>query len=114
MRPQRPRFLLFPLLLTSVAAAAADCKPADGKLLANRLHWTTASEQDSFAFEVFRSDSEAGEAARISATPILDAGTTDETHRYEYRDTAVEPQHSYWYSVDLIHADGSRERIVSA
>jgi len=114
MHPQRFAMLLLSLLPVSGVALAADCKPADGKPLLNRLHWTTASEQDSFAFEVFRSDSEAGEAVRITATPILAAGTTDETHRYEYRDTAVDPQRSYWYSVDLIHTDGSRERIISA
>ncbi len=115
MHTPRLAILLFPLLLVSVTAVAADCKPsADGTPLRNRLHWTTASEQDSFAFEVFRSDSDTGEASRISATPILAAGTTDETHRYEYQDTAVEAQRSYWYSVDLIHTDGSRERIVSA
>lgn len=115
MRTRRLAILLSPLLLIGVVAVAADCKPvADGKPLSNRLHWTTASEQDSFAFEVFRSDSETGAASRISATPILAAGTTDETHRYEYHDTVVEPLRSYWYSVDLIHTDGSRERIVSA
>lgn len=115
MRTPTLAVLLSPLLLVSVAAAAADCKPpAAGKPPSNRLHWTTASEQDSFAFEVFRSDSEAGQAARISTTPILAAGTTDETHRYEFQDTAVEALRSYWYSVDLIHTDGSRERIVSA
>src|SRR6478735_9182637 len=74
MRPQRLATLLLSLLPVSGAVLAADCKPPDGKPLLNRLQWTTASEQNSFAFEVFRSDSEAGEAARITATPILAAG----------------------------------------
>ena len=45
---------------------------------------------------------------------LEDAGTTDETHNYEYRDEAIDPKRDYWYSVDLIHTDNSRERIISA
>jgi hypothetical protein len=106
---------LIALVLFSLTSAAAPCEPpADGKPHANRLQWTTASEQDSFAFEVFRSDSEAGEPVKISTNPILAAGTTDETHKYEYRDASIDPQRVYWYSVDLIHVDNSRERIVKA
>lgn len=95
--------------------AAAECKPpADGKPFANRLHWTTASEQDSFGFDVLRSDSKDGVPARLTRNPILAAGTTDETHEYEYRDEAIDLQRGYWYTVELIHTDGSRERIISA
>lgn len=110
-----PLLLSLPLFLTAAHAIAADCPPpADGKPHGNRLRWATASEQDSFGFEVFRAESENGEAARITRNPILAAGTTDETHNYEYRDEAIDPKRDYWYSVDLIHTDNSRERIISA
>ncbi|WP_257387499.1 hypothetical protein [Tahibacter caeni] len=64
MRLQYAAFLLLPLLLISSVAPAVGCTPADGKPLVNRLHRTTASEQDSFAFAVFRSDGETGDAAK--------------------------------------------------
>lgn len=110
-----PVLITLPLLLAIANASAADCPaPADGKPHGNRLRWTTASEQDSFGFEVFRAGSENGELARITKNPVLAAGTTDETHHYEYRDETIDPQRDYWYSVDLVHTDNSRERIISA
>lgn len=101
-------------LPASVVSAATCAPPADGKPHANRLKWTTASEQDSFGFDVWRSDSEKGELKRLTGNPLLAAGTTDETHQYEYRDEAIELTREYWYTVELIHTDGSRERIISA
>ena len=111
----RPALLALPLLLAAAHVSTAGCPPrADGKPHGNRLHWTTASEQDSFGFEVFRAESEKGEFVQITKSPILAAGTTDETHKYQYRDEAIDPARDYWYSVDLIHTDNSRERIISA
>lgn len=102
------------LLPVTVTTAVACAPPADGRPHANRLKWATASEQDSFGFDVWRSDSEKGEPKRLTGNPLLAAGTTDETHQYEYRDESIELQREYWYTVELIHTDGSRERIISA
>ena len=72
--------------------------PADQRV-ANTARWSTASEQDSFSFDVFRSDTEKGEFAKITKMPLMGAGTTDETHKYEYRDDTIDPCKEYWYYV---------------
>ncbi|NCT68560.1 MAG: hypothetical protein GXC76_13110 [Rhodanobacteraceae bacterium] len=83
--------------------------PADQRV-ANTARWTTASEQDNFGFDVFRSDSEHGEFAKLNKEPILGAGTSDETHKYEYRDDTIDPCHEYWYYVEGISTNGHREK----
>ena len=83
--------------------------PADQRV-ANTARWSTASEQDSFAFDVFRGDTEKGEFVKLTATPIPGAGTSDETHKYEYRDDTIDPCKEYWYYVESISTKGSREK----
>ncbi|MET0226839.1 MAG: hypothetical protein ABW187_10385 [Dokdonella sp.] len=113
------------------AAAAAESKPAEAAVpakeipegvcgeqsavaadqrLANTARWSTASEQDNFGYEVFRSDSEKGEFKKLTKDPILGAGTSDETHKYEYRDDTIDPCREYWYYVESISTKGSREK----
>jgi hypothetical protein len=83
--------------------------PADQRI-ANTARWTTASEQDNFGFEVFRGDSEKGEFTKLTKEPILGAGTSDETHKYEYRDDSIDPCHEYWYYVEGISTSGAHEK----
>jgi hypothetical protein len=83
--------------------------PADQRI-ANTVKWKTASEQDSFGFEVFRGDSEKGEFAKLTKQPMLGAGTSDETHAYEFRDDTIDPCRSYWYYVESISTSGAREK----
>lgn len=78
--------------------------------VANTARWTTASEQDNFGFDVYRSDSEKGEYAKLTKDPILGAGTSDETHKYEYRDDGIDPCREYWYYVEGISTNGTREK----
>lgn len=83
--------------------------PADQRI-ANTARWTTASEQNSFGFEVFRGDSEKGEFTKLTKEPILGAGTSDETHKYEYRDDSIDPCREYWYYVEGITTSGAHEK----
>jgi len=83
--------------------------PADQRV-ANTARWSTASEQDSFAFDVFRGDTEKGEFVKLTATPIPGAGTSDETHKYEYRDDTIDPCKEYWYYVESISTSGEHEK----
>lgn len=83
--------------------------PADQRV-ANTAKWSTASEQDSFAFDVYRGDTEKGEFKKVNKDPILGAGTTDETHKYEYRDDAIDPCKDYWYYVESISTKGQHEK----
>src|SRR5690606_11717170 len=73
--------------------------PADQRL-ANTARWTTASEQDNFGFDVYRGDTENGEFTKLTQEPILGAGTSDETHKYEFRDDTIDPCKEYWYYVE--------------
>lgn len=83
--------------------------PADQRL-ANTARWTTASEQDNFGFDVFRGDTEKGAFAKLTGEPILGAGTSDETHKYDYRDDSIDPCREYWYYVEGITTNGTREK----
>jgi len=78
--------------------------------LANTPRWTTASEVDNFGYDVFRGDKEEGPFAKLNASPLLGAGTTDETKKYEYRDDTIDPCRDYWYYVESIDTNGAREK----
>ena len=83
--------------------------PAEQRV-ANTARWTTASEQNNFGFDVFRGDAEAGPFTKLTAESILGAGTSDETHKYEYRDDSIDPCKDYWYYIEGISTSGAHER----
>lgn len=83
--------------------------PPDQRI-ANTARWTTASEQNNFGFDVYRGDSEKGEFTKLTKEPILGAGTSDETHKYEFRDDTIDPCKEYWYYVEGITTSGSHEK----
>jgi hypothetical protein len=85
-------------------------KTAVDQRVANTARWTTASEQNNFGFDVFRGDTEKGEFRKLTKEPILGAGTSDETHKYEYRDDTIDPCKEYWYYVEGITTSGSHEK----
>lgn len=106
---------------TDAAAASAAASVPEGacgdqsavpkeQRLANTPRWTTASEVDNFGYEVFRGDSEQGPFAKLNAEPLLGAGTTDETKKYEFRDDTIDPCKDYWYYVESIATNGEREK----
>ena len=86
----------------SAAAAAAPYR--------NTIRWTTASEVDSFGFDVFRGELEEGPFERLNAKPIAGAGTSDESHSYAFVDDTIDPTKEYFYYVESISIDGVRER----
>ncbi len=85
-------------------------KVAADQRLANTARWTTASEQDNFGFDVYRGDSEKGQFTKLTKDPIVGAGTSDETHKYEYRDDSIDPCKEYWYYVEGISTSGARAK----
>jgi hypothetical protein len=76
----------------------------------NTIRWETASEVDSFGFDVYRGESEEGPFERLNAKPIAGAGTSDESHAYVYVDDTIDPAKEYFYYVESIAIDGTRER----
>jgi hypothetical protein len=109
----------------AVAALIAVCQPvlaaADGcgsqagvpaaQRVVNTTHWTTASEEENFGYDVFRSSvGEKGPFEKLTKQPILGNGTTDETHEYRFPDDAIDPCKDYWYYVESIGTNGQREK----
>ena len=76
----------------------------------NTIRWSTASEVDSFGFDVFRGELEEGPFERLNAKPIPGAGTSDESHSYAFVDETIDPTKDYFYYVESIAIDGVRER----
>jgi hypothetical protein len=111
------RFAAVSLLMFSLQALAAPgvCGiqhdvPADKRVF-NNVHWTTASEEENFGYDVFRSGvGEKGPFDKLTKQPMLGNGTTDETHEYKYSDDAIDPCKDYWYYVESITTDGRREK----
>ena len=76
----------------------------------NTAHWTTASEEENFGYDVYRGNSENGPFVKLTKQPILGNGTTLETHKYEFADDTIDPCKDYWYYVESIATDGAREK----
>ena len=117
--PRRVALACLGILLIGGVAQAADApaggcgdqsKVAPEKRVTNTARWTTASETDTFAYDVYRSDSEKGKFVRITKKPVLGNGTTSETHKYEFVDDTIDPCKEYWYYVESISTKGSREK----
>jgi hypothetical protein len=76
----------------------------------NTLRWVTASEVDSFGFDIYRGTSPDGPFERITDEPIPGAGTTDEPTSYRYVDSEIDPTRAYYYYIESISIQGVRER----
>ncbi len=104
------------IVVSQTALAASDgcgsqAKVAADQRVVNAPHWTTASEEENFGYDVFRSSvGEKGPFEKLTKQPILGNGTTDETHEYKYADDAIDPCKDYWYYVESIRSDGEREK----
>lgn len=105
-----PATLLAAPLLPAASACGSQTRVPAAERVKNTAHWTTASEENNFGYDVFRADSEKGPFVKLTKTPILGNGTTLETHNYEFADNAIDPCRDYWYYVESIATDGSREK----
>ena len=112
--------LLASFALFGTLAVAADA-PADGpcgsqaklpaeQRVSNSAHWSTASEEENFGYDVYRGAAEKGPFVKLTKQPILGNGTTNETHQYKYVDDAIDPCKDYWYYVEAISNQGTREK----
>ena len=106
--------LALPAMVFAAPPAGGGCgsqaKVPPDQRVKNTAHWTTASEENTFGYDVYRGTSEKGPFVKITKTPILGNGTTPETHKYEFADDAIDPCKDYWYYVESIDTDGSREK----
>ena len=90
------------------ATVPVDEKPTG---IRNTVRWKTASELDSYGFDVYRSTSEDGPFETINEQPIAGAGTVDVPQNYEYVDRDIQPDTAYYYYVESISLAGEREAI---
>lgn len=106
--------LVMPVAAFAAAPIAGGCgsqdKVAAAQRVKNTAHWTTASEENNFGYDVYRGASEKGPFVKLTKTPILGNGTTPETHNYEFADDSIDPCKDYWYYVESISTDGAREK----
>lgn len=85
--------------------------PAATPPLTNTLRWSTASEDEVFGFDIYRSTSASGPFARLTPQPIAGAGTKDTHSDYVYLDDTIAPATPYFYSIETIKMDGTRRRL---
>jgi hypothetical protein len=103
-------FLACAVLLSSLQGPPAGAEEPAAPQLENVIRWATSSEVDNFGYDVYRADAEQGPYARITPLPIPGHGTTDLPQRYEFRDDTIAPDTVYYYYVESISLDGTRER----
>ena len=94
----------------AAAACGSQAKVAPEQRLSNTAHWSTASEEENFGYDVYRGDVEKGPFVKLTKQPILGNGTTNDTHQYKYVDDSIDPCRDYWYYVESISSDGAREK----
>jgi hypothetical protein len=67
------------------------------------LKWQTASEQENAGFIIMRSDEENGEFRELDSyknnSQLQGAGSSSEEHAYQYLDTDVRNDNTYWYKL---------------
>ena len=108
----------FALLYSAAWAAEAPTEGTCGsqakvpaeKRVSNIAHWSTASEEENFGYDVYRGNAEKGPFVKLTVQPMLGNGTTNETHDYKYVDDGIDPCKDYWYYVESISSDGTREK----
>jgi hypothetical protein len=77
--------------------------------LSNALKWKTASEQENFGYDIYRSDTEDGEFEVINEDTLEGAGTTVNETAYEFYDDNIDPCKVYYYYIESIAMNGTRE-----
>lgn len=75
------------------------------------IAWKTESEVDVKGFHLLRSENEKGDYIYISNHLIPSEGNGSSVHCYEFIDTHVEPETSYWYQVEVCDNQGNSQMI---
>ena len=99
-----------PTVVNTTAACGSQSKLSPERRVANTAHWTTASEEENFGYDVYRGTSEKGPFVKLTKQPMLGHGTTEQTHNYKFVDDTIDPCKDYWYYVESIATDGTREK----
>ncbi len=114
--------LSFPLLIVGCLVLAAQAMAAQdmtangdsashGQPLENTVTWTTASEINSYGYDVYRGEKETGPFVKLTESPLPGAGTSDTPQSYKFVDDTIEPGTVYYYYVESVSMDGIREQM---
>ena len=89
-------------------------RPAREKLTGVVLiKWITESEVNNAGFNIKRSQTKNGEFEVINPDIIPSAGTANERQSYTYTDTTAKPNVVYYYQIECISLDGTRQTLAT-
>ena len=80
------------------------------------INWRTESELNNAGFNILRSESEsrAGDFRVINVKGIIPGhGTSSEQHLYSYTDTTAKPNVIYYYRIEDVSFDGTRQTLAT-
>jgi len=75
------------------------------------VRWATATEFESYGYDVYRGPSAKGPFHRLTKKSIPGAGTSTVPHYYRYEDTTAKLGKTYYYYVESISTSGHRRRL---
>ena len=76
------------------------------------INWRTESELNNAGFNILRSESRAGDFRVINVKGIIPGhGTSSEQHLYSYTDTTAKPNVIYYYRIEDVSFDGTRQTL---
>ena len=77
------------------------------------IEWSTASEVDNAGFNILRSETKSGRFAKVNPSLIVGAGTTSESHDYQWTDTTTKPNGAYFYRIEDVSFAGYRQQLAT-
>ncbi|RKU21226.1 hypothetical protein C6500_07090 [Candidatus Poribacteria bacterium] len=78
------------------------------------ITWSTQSELNNAGFFIKRSQQREGQFVVINLTMVPGAGTTSEKQFYTYTDTTAQPNVVYYYQIEDVSLDGSRQTLTNS
>jgi hypothetical protein len=75
------------------------------------ITWSTASELDTAGFNLYRNPDPEGEFERVNPALIPSRAEPLTGGEYSYADAQVLPGQVYYYELEAVNLDGSRERL---
>jgi hypothetical protein len=89
---------------TVIELASFTATPKAGKI---SLQWTTESEINNAEFNLYRSERENGEYAKINSSLIPAQGSSTQGASYEFTDTNIRNRKTYYYKLEDIDLSGN-------
>jgi hypothetical protein len=76
-----------------------------------RVAWGTESQEETYGFNILRSDSTEGPYVAINASIIPGEGTSNAPHKYCFEDAGVERGRVYYYQIEEVTNAGTKNII---